>query len=59
MRPRINTIRYKDWTHEDGTISRGIALYHKTMRVAQLSPAEAYEMADSLVDLAEALEADQ
>lgn len=57
MRPRINTIRYKDWTHNDGTTTKGIALYSKTFRVAQLTPTEAYELADNLVDLAEALEA--
>lgn len=57
MRPRINTIRYKDWTHQDGSTSRGIAMYHKQWRVAQLTAAEAYELADNLVDLAEQLEA--
>lgn len=56
MRPRINTIRYKDWTHQDGSTTRGIAMYHKTQRVAQLTAAEAYELADNLVDLAEQLE---
>lgn len=42
MRPRINTIRYKDWTHQDGSTTRGIAMYHKTQRVAQLTAAEAF-----------------
>lgn len=57
MRPHINSVRLKEWTNDDGTITAGIALYHKTQRVAQLEPAEAYELADRLVDLAESLEA--
>lgn len=57
MKPYINSVRLKEWTNDDGTITAGIALYHKRQRVAQLTAAEAYELADNLVDLAEALEA--
>lgn len=57
MRPHINSVRHKDWINDDGTVTAGIALHHKRQRVAQLSPAEAYALADRLVDLAESLEA--
>lgn len=57
MKPYINSVRLKEWTNDDGTITAGIALYHKRQRVAQLEPHEAYALADRLVDLAEQLEA--
>ncbi|RNL51585.1 hypothetical protein [Arthrobacter oryzae] len=47
------------WKDEDRTVTPGIGLMHGGQIRAHLTPAEAYELANQLVDLADHLESRQ
>lgn len=54
-RPRLK-LRPYIWKSEDKTETPGIGLMHGLKVRAHLSPAEAYAMANRLVDIADSLE---
>lgn len=53
--PRVRLDTYT-WRDPDGTQTPGIAIRHYSRIAAHLTPAEAIQMADRLVDLAERVE---
>jgi hypothetical protein len=56
-RPYINPRAYT-WKAEDRTVTPGIGLMHGGKIRAHLTAAEAYELANRLVDLADRLDAE-
>jgi hypothetical protein len=55
-RPYLNSVKPYTWRSKDGTETPGILLNNGRHPVAHLTPAEAYNLANTLTDLAESIE---
>lgn len=58
-RPNLSNVRQRGWENDDGTITDGVALYRRKHLIAHLRPAQAFALADQLVDIAEEIEREE
>ena len=56
-RPHLSKVHSWEWRDKDGNATPGIVLKHGNRIVAHLTPVEAIQLSNRLVDLVETMEA--